>query len=440
MPYPITFYGLEGQTGLYACIKRKEDGKVYDESNDAWIDPYSVPLPNGDFADWTATDPNNWTVLETGTSSVEESGAGTGNCRLVGATGVAAITSQNTPIVAGLKYRMTVVVDEVVLLGSGLQVDTPDGSLAGIFDAGTYPREWTAVTGGQIGLWSSQNMNIVIASVTLTQVDNPFAGVCRLSLTEDGTEAGKYTITDASFNPRLGGKYVTYVFDSADDLVFFTENTYSATQPKNALQIVQAIQQEQRLPQSVDLTRVHDKLMLAFVNKVLRTLGKTPERWDALKISGGFVTIIGQTVYTIDPINAVSMDSITHVQIGTNEPIDPLVTEEAFREYKRTNKTPSRPLARRLYGRVGRAIMIELVPPPDVVYQVDFEGYQKILPLVNTTDVPLLNSDTIINGGVMLAKDEAGRKALIEAEIFANDVGADTGNEGEENIGDLDPI
>ena len=258
---------------------------------------------------------------------------------------------------------------------------------------------------------------------------------CDLALTEGS--AGVYTDT-AGLTPAEGALYVVYVYDAADALVKYAEDAYKPY-GKTALQLVNDVQVELRLPQSSVITDAHAKLVLAYINKTIRNFLGEDTVWDELKVRGGFMTVANIATYTLFPVNSNEVDIIRDLKIGTDPPI-PIIADEVFREYKRVNTTASQPLIARLYGRVAGGVIIELAPTPDAAYQVDYELHEKPDRLVNTDDVPLLDPDTITLGAIMLARKGEGRLSDGDVEEFNAKRSAQEGSQGATSFGDVDPV
>ncbi len=282
------------------------------------------------------------------------------------------------------------------------------------------------------GFWYDEAADTWIATAT-SDTD--------LALTEDGSEAGKYTATAATFNAKPGAKYITYVYTSADVLINYTENTYKSAQQKTALEIVQEVQRELRLPQaSGAFSKAHDVLMLIFANKFI-DLTFEAGQWEELDIAGGITLTQGKSVYVIEPANNTFLDVINHMQIGTNVPLKKFMTNDDFRNYAREqSSTQNQPLYMRIYGRQGRSILFEVAPTPDQSYLLDWEGQMKPLKLVNTTDICIFDSDLIIDGTLMLAKEESGLDFSAEADVVRLKTDSRVKSEADDSWGDIQAI
>lgn len=263
------------------------------------------------------------------------------------------------------------------------------------------------------------------------------SGDCDISLTEDSNTPGKYDAT-ANFSPSEGGLYVSYVYGSGGSLLAVTENLYKPGQ-MNALQIVNEVQKQLRLPKSDIITRPHAQLILSFVNDVMLNYMMEAAVLDELKVRGSFMTQQGIGVYQLWPVNVSNVDVVRSLQIGTYEPLQKL-SDDDFREYKRLVTTEGRPLAYRHYSRAGGALLLELAPVPDTTYQVEYTVLQKPVKLVNAEDVPLLDVDTIIAGTVLLAKVDMGVASEADMAEFQMKLGAQVETQGETNFGDVEVV
>jgi len=208
----------------------------------------------------------------------------------------------------------------------------------------------------------------------------------------------------------------------------------------NVLNIINEIQKNLRLPQSPAITDAHAALILGFLNRVQRDIMKDATVWDALKIYGNFDTVASTKIYTVslDPSGEIS--TLTNLQISTS---DPLVKFEDgdFREYVRQQgSTEAQPLVYRMYSRAGDDVKIEVHPVPDAVYQIDVEAIKRPARLTSATDVPLLDEDTMISGGHIIAKIEQGNAENVELEEFLNSLTGTAINQGLSNLKDVEPM
>lgn len=205
---------------------------------------------------------------------------------------------------------------------------------------------------------------------------------------------------------------------------------------RNALEIVNAIQRRLRMPLSSTITDTHAALILSFVNSVLTNGPGEGYVWDALKWGTTVPTTQGIALYQIAR-TGYEIDVIRHLQIGTNEPIA-LLPDPAFREYKRFHTAQERPLYYRHYGESGGGILIEVTPTPDAAYNVDTETLLKAKRLVLATDIPMIDPELLILGGLALAKEDQGDDFTLAAQEFGTKL-ANASTRNESNWGDVDP-
>jgi hypothetical protein len=204
----------------------------------------------------------------------------------------------------------------------------------------------------------------------------------------------------------------------------------------NALQIINSIQKELRLPMSVVIDEPHAQLLLGFINKVQRSLMLESVVWDELKRYTSFQTSIGVPTYNVSAPGGEDVDIIRSLQIGSNAPLVKL-TDEEFRQQKRLTLGNGLPMFYRHFARNGGIIVVELLPVPDASYQVDASILIKPPMLVNSTDVPLLDPDTIILGAITLARKEQGEDFGLEQAVFQAKLSMQTDTQGESNWGDM---
>lgn len=211
------------------------------------------------------------------------------------------------------------------------------------------------------------------------------------------------------------------------------------------LEMINKIQTLLRLPLSASLADQHAKLLLAFINQVQRDFMAEGTTWDQCKLYGSFQTVAGVSLYTVSIADLgpgiEELDTIKELCIaGMSEPLRMFDSDEDFRAFKRSHQgTTGLPLAYRRYSRTGTAIVVELCPVPDQVYTVEVEALQKPPLLINATDVPLLDPDTIIAGALALAIDDQGQDASVKMEAFRIKLGITSQNEGDSNWGDVVP-
>lgn len=261
------------------------------------------------------------------------------------------------------------------------------------------------------------------------------AASCNVPLVETIGIPGEYA-GSAAFDPAKGGVYAVAVYSAAGALIHRTEDTYLADQ-MTALQIINEVQRQLRLPQSPLVTDPHAQLLLSFINEVMLDYMMEYIAWDELKVVGAFAVAAGVPVCRIAPINRGKVDVIRNLQIGTAGPLVKL-NDEQFRAYRRGNPGQGQPIYYRQYGRAAGALIIELAPVPDAAYQIDYEILHKPEKLSGKDDVPILDQDTIILGVKYLAKKDQGDDVTGELAAFQAKLGLQGGTQGESNSGDVD--
>lgn len=213
--------------------------------------------------------------------------------------------------------------------------------------------------------------------------------------------------------------------------------TSTAPTPRlNALQIVQEIQKRLRMPQSAAITEKHAVLILSFVNSVLVNGPGEGYVWDELKWVTAIPTVVGQVTYRIER-SGYELDVLRNLSIGTNPPLS-LLSDDLFREYRRLHTSQGEPKAWRHYSADTGTITIEVSPIPDAVYSIDVEALVKSKRLVLATDVPLIDPEILVLGGLMLAKEDQGDDYTLAGQEYGGKLsGASSRNET--NWGDVDP-
>jgi len=201
------------------------------------------------------------------------------------------------------------------------------------------------------------------------------------------------------------------------------------------LQIIQEVQRRLRLPVSQSLTDAHSQLLLSFINTVQRDFMQEDVVWDECKVYDSFNTVAGLATYTLT-ISGAEIDAIRHLQIENYAPIGKF-SDDDFREYKRSNTGQGQPLVFRIYSRSGGDIIIELCPAPDKAYSVSCELLKKPPRLTGQNETPLLDSDTVIAGVLMLASGEQEGK---EPDSFQAKLSLQGDTQGESNWGDAEAV
>ncbi len=205
---------------------------------------------------------------------------------------------------------------------------------------------------------------------------------------------------------------------------------------RNALEIVNAIQRRLRMPLSATIAETHAALILSFVNSVLTNGPGEGYVWDALKWTTIVPTSATIATYQVAR-NGYEVDVLRNLQIGTNRPLT-LLADPVFRDYKRQNTQQAMPLYYRHIGESGGAISIEVAPTPDAVYNIDVETLLKAKRLTAATDIPMIDAELLILGGLVLAKEDQGDDYRLAAEEFGTKLG-NAGSRNESNWGDVDP-
>lgn len=227
---------------------------------------------------------------------------------------------------------------------------------------------------------------------------------CDISLTEG--DKGVYNATIADLSPAKGEIYNVEVYNSADTLLQNTEDPYDPDR-KTTLEIINQIQRGLRLPESAALTTSHAKLLLTFLNELQDTLMIDGD-WPELKLKLSQLIISGQSKVTIYPTNTAEVDIIKRIQVGTDIPLF-ILNDREFLDIQRTNSGSSnQPTQARVLYRIGGALVVEVDPVPDAAYTLVIEALQKPAELVNQGDIPILDTNTLIQGVLAKAKDEQG--------------------------------
>lgn len=204
-----------------------------------------------------------------------------------------------------------------------------------------------------------------------------------------------------------------------------------------AMEIIHAVQTQLRLPKSAGMTDSHAALLLSFANKVQRDFMTEKTVWDALKVYSMFDTDAGTALCTISATGGRELDVIRSLQIGSS-PLSK-ITDSDFRAMKRGSQSAQgQPRWYRNYSRQSAgSVVVELLPEPDSAYPVSVEMTIKPPYLVQGSDVPLLDSDTIIAGVLMLAREEQGDDFQAAMALFQVKLGLHSETHGESNWGDV---
>lgn len=204
------------------------------------------------------------------------------------------------------------------------------------------------------------------------------------------------------------------------------------------LEMVNQVQEELKLPKSGLITDSHASRIRIWVDKIQRNFMMENTVWDELKVKGYFDTEIGKAIYTVG-ITGGEIDTIRNLSIGTYAPLIPR-SDEQFRELKRSYTDQEQPLWFRHYGRTSSGILVELLPVPDAIYQIDTEALKKPAKLTLADDEPDLDPDTIMLGAKMLELKELGRDNSKETDEFNIKLGLQDDTAGESNFGDCEAV
>lgn len=241
---------------------------------------------------------------------------------------------------------------------------------------------------------------------------------CNLPLTESA-DKGVYT-GSATFTPVYGGVYQISVFDSAD--ADYQMDTIEVYPPKTdtVLAVVNAVQQELRMPQSAALTDSLARLILAKMNKVLLELLPDKNIYDHLKVQGSFTISTSRQFYRINPVNVDGVEKIVYLRRPDDVFIDKVGSDVEFREKADTANRALNytvPDIYRIFQRDGDFPIVEFNPPPDQSYIISYEVQKSAKKLTLATDfVPKAN--VIQAGALMMMKHEQGRDITLDAQIF----------------------
>lgn len=208
-----------------------------------------------------------------------------------------------------------------------------------------------------------------------------------------------------------------------------------------ALQMVNRMQRELRLPQSQLVTDPHAALMLGCLNNAQRNLLPESYVWDELKVYGTFSTQIGEALYTITGSDTKDIDVIRNLEIPGSDPFTHLPDAE-FRTKKRDQgATPSQPIFYRNYSRSGGAsIVIEVCPTPDAVYAVSTEALIKPKRMVAAGDLIELDEDTLFLAAMFLATKAEGQDFQADLALYQAKLALSGESQGESNWGDVEVV
>lgn len=201
------------------------------------------------------------------------------------------------------------------------------------------------------------------------------------------------------------------------------------------LEIINEVQQQLRLPQSLNLDAAHAKLLLSYANEIQRTYMAPGFIWDQLKVYGTMPTVAGTSLYDVQLVNGQELDVIRNLQIPGSDLLIKL-TDDDFRAYKTANTGHGQPMAYRIYGKSADGVVtIEVAPTPDAIYNIGWECLRKPARLTLAADVPELDQDTLKLGIKWMVIKGQGRDASGELDAFLARL---NGNHGAGEFGDID--
>ena len=271
---------------------------------------------------------------------------------------------------------------------------------------------YAQVTDKETGLVWDQTNSVWAALPTGTNAN--------VALTES-SDKGYYT-GSAGLTPAPGGLYQISVLDSAVAAYLFTTLETYPSKTKTVLQVVNAVQQKLRMPQSAALNDSLALLILGKMNDVLLNLLPQKNVFDHLKTEGTFTLLQGLDYFRFAPANVVGIDRITRLQKAKLSHIH-IVDDQKLKSIKAqlnvNTAFQGEPSYARISSRDGGLPILELSCKPDTTYTVSYEAIktaQELLASVPTGYVPL--PDVVQAGALMLMKQEQGRDATAEAGIY----------------------
>lgn len=203
-----------------------------------------------------------------------------------------------------------------------------------------------------------------------------------------------------------------------------------------ALQIVNEVQRDLRLPQSVDFNSAHAKLILSYVNRVQMDIMTPACAWRELQGFATSQTILNADVQSLTTMmnvtipSAMTFDKLSTINYMGIDTEEILLTSDAsqFRKFKTT--TPGKPTHYRVrtYNSATDVLTVEYNCPCDAAYTLTLEGSVKPPLLVLETDVPLLPAETIVIGTILLAKTKQGQDVTFDIAIWKDNFSQISGN------------
>ena len=213
-----------------------------------------------------------------------------------------------------------------------------------------------------------------------------------------------------------------------------------------AMEIIQEVQKQLRLPVSTSLSQPHAQLLLSFINRVQRELMVEQTIWDELKAMDQFQVLYNNPYASVDageltPGVSAEIDRILYMQVYDSG-LPPLTkyNDDDFREYRRLNTELGQPKIYRIVGKNAFTIDIEVSPSPDKAYTIETEVLRKPkkLGVADAGTTPELNLDAIIIGVKALAEHNQGTLDEIDLAALTGKLSSMGGNDGISSWGDVD--
>jgi hypothetical protein len=255
---------------------------------------------------------------------------------------------------------------------------------------------------------------------------------CKFSLSEG--DAGFYSVTVSNLTLAKGGLYKIFIYDSGD-VEIATTTLMGDPNLKTALQIVNAIQEKLRFPQSSDFSDAHAQLILSHVNTVIQKFRESGV-WVSARISGSFQITDATDIWRISPVNTDFVDYIYELKITTNLPLVKR-DEIDFQEIKRT-ETTGQPIFYRIFKRTGGDLLVQFSPTPDQIYTMSYEVGRQLRELSVVSDTPDIDSNLLIEGGTAYAKNEQGDMSRVDLNSYIDSLLNKVASE--DNINTIDEV
>jgi hypothetical protein len=206
-----------------AAVTRATEAGVADVSGAQWdldgtgqLGPEKVV--NGDFANWTGDDPDNWTVISVGdaTSNVTENPSG--KCQIISDGTSAAVFQENMAI--GKRYRCTVDVT-ASSLGRLIVGDAGATTYQVLEAVGSYAFDFVAVT-VNVQIKRQAACNVTIDNMSVKEVSNSIPSLLAEVLGEDLVTNGDFATGNggsgdfSGWENRAGHPFETFDADTTD--------------------------------------------------------------------------------------------------------------------------------------------------------------------------------------------------------------------------------